>query len=202
MDRRIVWLNLIPLLLFTGLTIAAAPPQCSRELNRLLRALQNEKTSNDTMLELIKRGNDPETRKCLEDRLPVLLSEYRPRNDGIPDFDWGSEAGVAAELKITEAATVLARRIDMQTSPRSGGAQGYNFSERAADHALIDIGPPAAPFVIEVLRHGNPLQREIAAHVLRYIGTAAAWQALGEDLPGEKDPKVRHRIQEALDSRR
>jgi HEAT repeat protein len=120
----------------------------------------------------------------------------------MPDFVWGNEARVAGELKIAEAAPALARRIDMLTSPRRGGSLGYNFIERAADTALTDIGPPAVPVVIEVLKHGNPLQREIAAHVLRYIGSNAAWKALEDALPGERDQKVRQRIQEALDSRR
>jgi HEAT repeat protein len=152
---------------------------------------------------LIKRGKaDHEVRKYLAGRLPTLLDHYKQRSDGIPDLVWGNEARIAGELEIAEAAPVLARRIDMVTGPRSGGAQGYNFHERAADNALINIGPPAVPVVIEILKNGNALRREIAAHVLRYIGTSAAWQALEDALPGEQDPKVRNRIQEALDSRR
>jgi HEAT repeat protein len=167
----------------------------------LLSALQVEKTSNNAMQELLSRRDDPEAKRYLAARVPALLDQYRQRNDGMPDLVWGNEARVAGEFKIAAAAPILARRLDMLTSPLSGGSLGYNFVDRAADSALIRIGPPAVPFVIEVLKHGNPLQREIAAHVLRYIGTDIAWRALEEDLPGEKDPEVRHRIQEALGSR-
>ena len=202
MHRRTVCLNVIPFLLWE--ILASLPPasQGPPDLDRLIVALQNENTSNGAMQELLRRGSDPEVRKYLVRRLPDLLNRYKGRTDGTVDDVWGNEARVAGELKIVEAAPVLARRIDMLTYLRGGGAQVYNFHERAADTALINIGPPAAPFVIEVLKHGNPLQREIAAHVLRYIGTDVAWRALEEDLPGEKDPKVRRRIQEALDSRR
>jgi hypothetical protein len=201
MNRRTALAKLLAVTLWGVSTAVPAVSQCSPELDHLLVALQNDKTSNDAMLDLISRGKDPEVKKCLAERLPVLLDRYKPRNDGIPDFVWGSEAGVVAELRIAEAAPALSRRIDMLTSWPMGGSVGYNFHERAADYALIDIGAPATPFVIEVLKHGSTLQREIAAHVLRYIGTGAAWRALEDALPGEKDPKVRARIQEALNSR-
>jgi HEAT repeat protein len=152
-------------------------------------------------LELTKRGGDPEVRKCLSRQLPVLLEQYQERKDG-RNFIWGSEAQVAGYLKIVEAAPVLARRIDMHTSGGMGGSMGYNFFDYEADYALTRIGPPAVRLVIDVLNHGNPLQREIAAHVLRYIGTHDAWQALEDRLPKESDPKVRARIREALKSHR
>jgi len=202
MNKRTIPLNLIPLLLWGALASVPGASQCPPEVDRFLGALQKEHTSNGAMQELLRRGDDPEVKKCVARRLPALLDEYKQREDGIPDFVWGNEARIAGELRIAEAVQVLARRIDMLTSGRMGGAQGYNFSERAADNALINIGPPAAAPVIEVLKHGTPLQREIAAHVLRYIGTDAAWRALEDALPGEKDAKVRARIQEALDSRR
>src|SRR5208282_796055 len=113
------------------------------------------------MQELLREGNDPEVKKCLTRRLPDLLDEYVKRKDGKPDFAWGSEARLAGELRIVEAAPVLARRIDMVASFMSGGAQGYNFSERGADDALLKIGAPAVPFVIEVLKHGTIRRREI-----------------------------------------
>lgn len=203
MNGRTVALSLVSLLISGIVGTIPVASQRSSDLDTLLAALQNERTSNDAMQVLIKRGKaDHEVRKYLAGRLPTLLDHYKQRSDGIPDLVWGNEARIAGELEIAEAAPVLARRIDMVTGPRSGGAQGYNFHERAADNALINIGPPAVPVVIEILKNGNALRREIAAHVLRYIGTSAAWQALEDALPGEQDPKVRNRIQEALDSRR
>ncbi|MDR3678055.1 MAG: HEAT repeat domain-containing protein [Acidobacteriota bacterium] len=203
MNWRTIALSLLSFLLSGIVATIPVASQSASDLDTLLTALQGEKTSNDAMQELLERGKaDHEIRKYLAACLPTLIDQYKERSDGIPNLVWGNEARVAGELKIAEAAPVLARRIDMVTGPRSGGAQGYNFHERAADNALINIGPPAVPVVIEVLKNGNALRREIAAHILRYIGTSAAWQALEDAMPGERDPKVRDRIQEALDSRR
>lgn len=203
MNGRTIALSILSLLVSGIVATVPAASQGSPELDALLAALQNEKASNGATQVLLERGSaDPEVTKYLAGRLPTVLDQHKQRTDGIPDLVWGNEARVAGELRIAEAAPALARRIDMLTGWRSGGAQGYNFDERAADNALINIGPPAVPVVIEVLKHGNPLRREIAAHVLRYIGSSTAWQALEDALPGEKDAKVRQRIQEALDSRR
>jgi HEAT repeat protein len=203
MNMRTIALGLLSLLLSGIVWTVPAAPQSSAELDTLLAALQDDKTSNDAWQALLKRGKaDPEVRKYLAERLPTLLDQYKERTDGMPDFVWGDEAKVAGELKIAEAAPALARRIDMLTEGRMGGSIGYSFIDYAARTALIHIGPPAVPYVIEVLKHGTPLQREIAAEVLRYIRTDDARQALEDALPVEKDPKVRHRIQEALDSRR
>ncbi len=191
------------ILLLLGSSLAAVPAasQCSPELDRLLAAIQKEDTSNGAMKELVKVGDHAEARKCLSDRLPRVLEAYKARTDGIADFVWGNEARVARELRITEAVPVLARRIDMATTPGMGGSLGYNFFSYEAVGALIQIGAPAVPSVTEVLKHGSPLQREMAAHVLRYIGTDEAWSALEEAVTTERDRKVLNRIQEALNSR-
>jgi HEAT repeat protein len=201
MRMRSVFPSLISITLFGTLSALPAASQCSHELDRLLVALQNDKSSNDAMQELLQGGNNPEAKACLAHRLPNMLAEYRKRTDGFPDFVWGNEARIAGELRITEAVPPLARRIDMLTSPASGGSLGYNFTDRAASSALMNIGPPAVPVVVQVLKTGSSLQREMAAHVLREIGNDAAWQALEDALPGERDPKVRARIQEAVNSR-
>lgn len=198
---RNVCLNIILLILWGGLATLPGASQCSPELDRLLVALQNAKTSNDAMQDLVQAPHDPQVGDCLTSRLPLLLDEYKPRNDGMPDFVWGNEARVAGELKIAEAAPVLARRIDMLTMGPLAGSLGYNFIDHAGVGALIHIGAPAVPVVIELLKHAKPLRREMAAHVLRYIGTSDSWQALEDALPGEKEPKVRQRIEEALKHR-
>jgi HEAT repeat protein len=183
--------------------IVCGTSQNSPDLDAILTALTEERTSNEATQALLSRGNThPEVRGYLARRLPTLLDQYKERRDGNLNVVWGNEARVAGELKIAEAAPVLAKRIDMLTSGPSGGSLGYNFLDYAAPEALISIGPPSVPYVIDVVKHGKSLQREIAAHVLRYIHTPEAWRALEEALPHEKDPKVRHRIQEALDSRR
>ena len=189
MNRRTALAKLLAVTLWGVSTAVPAVSQCSPELDHLLVALQNDKTSNDAMLDLISRGKDPEVKKCLAERLPVLLDRYKPRNDGIPDFVWGSEAGVVAELRIAEAAPALSRRIDMLTSWPMGGSVGYNFHERAADYALIDIGAPATPFVIEVLKHGSTLQREIAAHVLEVYWHWRSLACARRCFAGEKTPR-------------
>jgi HEAT repeat protein len=172
-------------------------------LDAALAALQDKNSSNGATLFLLDHGKgDPAVKKYLAERLPTILDRYKERADDMPNYVWGNEARIAGELQIVEAVPLLARRIDMLTSDRMGGGQGYNFIDHAANNALINIGQPAVRQVIDVLKHGNSLQREMAAHVLREIGSDAAWHALEEALPEEKDPKVRYRIDEALKSRR
>ena|SRR5437762_13179421 len=203
MNRRATSLSVLPCLLWAVVGPAPAASQKLPTLDAALAALQIENTSNGATQYLLDRGKeDPNVKKYLAERLPTILDQYNERTDDIPNFVWGNEAKIAGEFRILEAIPMLARRIDMLTSGHMGGGQGYNFFERAADNALVNIGPPAVPAVIDVLKHGNGLQREIAAHVLQEIGSDAAWHALEEALPREKDPKVHDRIDKALKSRR
>jgi HEAT repeat protein len=203
MNVRAISLSVLSCLFWVVVGPTPAASQKTPKLDAALAALQNDNTSNGATLFLLDHGKeDPLVKKYLAEHLPKILSQYQERADGMPNYIWGNEARVAGEFQIVEAVPVLARRIDMLTSDRMGGGQGYNFFDHAANNALINIGPLAVPAVIDVLKHGNRLQREMAAHVLREIGSDAAWHALEEALPGEKDPNVRHRIQEAIDSRR
>jgi hypothetical protein len=93
---------------------------------------------------------------------------------------------------------VLCKRIDMLTSPRSGGSLGYNFIDHGAVGALILIGPQAVPALIDVLTAGDSLRRQEAVCALGYIGGERAERALSAQLEREDDPAVRQRIEEAL----
>ncbi len=188
-------------LLLTILLSAPAFAQDTVNLVWKFRSLQNDWTSNSALPWFLAHKNDPEIRKYLAIHLPAALDAHEQRDDGVPDITWGNEAQVAGEFKIAEAAPALAGRMDTLTHPRSGGSFAENFFDYAAAHALIQIGPPAVPYVIEVLKHRNHLCREIAVYILSNVGTGDAWRAIEDDLPGETNVHVRERIEGVLASR-
>lgn len=179
----------------------AATEQKRPDLDALLAQLRvrTGSASNDAKFALISRGkSDPEAKAYIAERLPALLESYGGGNDVFENMSWGNTAEVAGVLKVVGAVPILCHRIDAITTQVSGLSFSYNFMNRAAVPALIQIGTPAVPAVIGVLKNGTSLQREEAAYVLGEIGTPAATEALQQRLQRETDPKVRGRIQEVL----
>ena len=169
------------------------------ELDALLEKLRDESTSDEAkraLIQIVK--SDPEAKAYVSERLPALLESYGGRGNRREDYTWGAAADLVAELRVAGAAPALCRKIDLVTTPEVGLSFFYNFVNRGATIALIRIGQPAVPCVADVLRHGTPLQRQEAAYVLGHIGTDDARHTLQEQLPAEKDPDVRRRIDEAL----
>jgi len=203
MIRRIVTLVLPLALICGGGGPTAGLARDGQTLDQLVHDLQVEESSNDATEELLKRGRtDPPVRTYLASKLPSLLEQYRENPPEVGEnLVWGNEARLAGELKITEATAVLCKRIDMLTSPRRGGSLGYNFFDHEAVRALILMGRPVVPDLIQVLTLGNSLQRQEAVCALGYIGGDRAQQALKRRLELEADPDVRQRIEEALKQR-
>lgn len=149
--------------------------------------------------QLIKLGRtDPAARRAIAMRLPPLLAKDPPPESAVPPGRWANGFRVAGELKIVEAVPALIKHIVLLTDAVSGLSLSYEFRNRAAVQALIEIGQPAVPAVVGMLKQGDSLQRQASAYILGQIASDAALQALKKDLPNESDPKVKHRIEEAL----
>ena len=192
-------LLLVAILALGGRLQTAAAQQRDTDLDRLLSELRVPSLSNQAKLALLQAmRSDPHAKEYVEQRLPALLESYGGRGNRREDYAWGAAADLVAELRVAGAAPALCRRIDLVTTPEVGLSFFYNFVNRGAANALIRIGQPAVSCVADVLRHGTPLQRQEAAYVLGHIGTDGARHTLQEQLPAEKDPDVRRRINEAL----
>lgn len=201
MKRFCLQLFIIICALSGGRRAFCAGQQKRPDLDALLTQLRvrTGTVSNDAKFALINRANsDPEAKEYIVERLPPLLESYGGGKDLFENMAWENAVQVAGELKVAAAVSVLCRLIDLLSSPEAGMGASYNFLNRAAVWALIQIGPAAVPAVIGVLKNGTALQREEAAYVLGNIGTPPARQALEERLPEERDTAVRHRIQEVL----
>ncbi len=189
-------------MLFGGAMGLAATEQKHPDLGELLTQLLDHRTSNasyNARMALLKTArSDPEAMRYISLRLPGILESYHPGGDLGESMDYDNAVRLAGELKVVGAVPILCKRIDLVTGGLGGMAAEVNFLDHAAVDALIQIGPPAIPSVIDVLNHGNPLQREEAAYVLGHIGTDAAWRAVKARLPDEPDRKVRERIEELL----
>jgi len=106
-----------------------------------------------------------------------------------------NEVRLVGDLQIVEASRALADKVDRYTSTIASGG----FENREAIHALVEIGEPAVPAVIEVLQHGKADQRKYSAVVLGFIGSREGEAALREALARETDAEVRDYIEKALD---
>lgn len=155
-----------------------------------------------TVESLVKLGqSDPEGRRAIAKRLPSWLAKDPPRDSPLPPRRWADGFKVAGELKIVEAVPAH-QAHGHATHAESGLSSSYEFRNRAAVQALIEIGQPAVPAVVERLRHGDPLQRQASAYIPSKIGGDIAQQALKDVLPSETDPLVRRRIDEARQPRK
>jgi HEAT repeat protein len=167
------------------------------ELQSLLDRMQhyNYPTSDEAAEELLKLAkSDPEARKFLVARMPAVIERANAQST-VAMRVFENEVRLVGDLQIVEASRALADKVDRYTSTIASGG----FENREAIHALVEIGEPAVPAVIEVLQHGKADQRKYSAVVLGFIGSREGEAALREALARETDAEVRDYIEKALD---
>ena len=167
------------------------------ELQSLLDQMQhyNYPTSDEAAEELLKLAkSDPEARKFLVARMPAVIERANAQST-VAMRVFENEVRLVGDLQIVEASRALADKVDRYTSTIASGG----FENREAIHALVEIGEPAVPAVIEVLQHGKADQRKYSAVVLGFIGSREGEAALREALARETDAEVRDYIEKALD---
>lgn len=187
-----------------ALALGVAAPEEQKLLlaQKLLTDLQSSEqaVSNraaERLLELAK--GDPEVRQFLVSRLPTLLQKDPPDLGGFQAWMWENGFRLVGKLKIEEGICTLVKHLLTRTTPEAGIGFSYYFGDRAAVGALIDMGAPAVPAMVQVLKDGKPPEREAAAYILGKIGTNAARATLRRALAKERDPKVRKRIERATE---
>jgi len=195
---RLVFASLVFL---TSLGVVSSRVSCAQvkqeELESLLDQMQHYHypTSDQAAEQLLKLAkSDPEARKFLVGRMPSVIEKADPQS--IPAMIvFENELRLVGDLQIAEASRALAQKVERQTSVLAS----MGFEEHEVIHALVEIGEPAVPAVIEVLQHGKADQRKYSAVVLGFIGSREGEAALREALARETDAEVRDYIEKALD---
>jgi HEAT repeats len=169
--------------------VSTVPVDKGKRLEALAHELSVPDKAEVAAKELLRLGElDLDARRFIAKRLPDIIEKSDPNLSA-----WRQAVGVAGGLKISEAAPALAKTIDVDTGPDLLTSSSVsNLKNNAAAAALAQIGDPAVPSVIEVLRHGTEKQRVLAVYVLYRIGSPKAKKALEEVLENETDPKWRN----------
>jgi hypothetical protein len=164
----------------------------------LLDQIQVESTTKDATEQFLKiRPDDAEAKKYLAIQLPTLISKdpkERPHA-------WINEVRLAGAFKITEAIPALTKWIGLPMSDSPGGTLGerVRLEPFPAGHALVQIGEPAVPTLINVLESTDWRERWVAYRALDMIGTPGAIKGLRAHVDHEPDQIMKKEMLRALD---
>lgn len=162
-------------------------PAPSQSVETLFAELRDPATSAEATRRLTLLGRERrEAREYISEHLPAVI-----RDD--PNGEVRENAmELAGDLKIKTAVPVLASFLRyFSLAGRTDLGATMRLENDPAGRALVKIGQPAVPAVAEILEQGNRQARFRASRILLNIGTAAAIQALRNQIPEEKDPGVR-----------
>jgi len=143
------------------------------------------------------KSADAATRKAAAQTLIDLGRESEMNRGGVDGYVIDgiirTEAGAVSSETWRDGALVLARLHTNAAGPL------LVYMERdGATTALIELGEPAVPDVIDVLKVGGPVRRRLAAGVLGAIGGVPARAALTAASKSQTDSGVTQAIQAAL----
>lgn len=161
----------------------------------LFRELETAKTTDRATEQLLKMGkSDAKVTQYLAIHLPLVI-ERNPQDS--PEV-WNNAVRLAGELRIKEAVPALAKWIRSSNAGTITFAQLERLETNAPGKALAQIGDPAVPTLIEVLRRGNLDERHVAARALNLVGSPRARKALRDHLKRESDLNLRDYIERIL----
>lgn len=177
-----------------GAVVAAAG---EGPVQRALKRLESPTTSTSGASEVIRlaRSNPKDLRYVARQVSPIIR---RGPGGGVV---WASAVSVAGALRLAEASGVLAKWIDAEWGPGTVTlGQTARLEDRPAAMALKEIGGPAIPAVLQVLKGGNESERCEAIFVLDGFHSAAAKKALTQHEPAEHSRELRDLIRRTLAS--
>jgi len=179
--------------LYMNLGLRAQGPD---QVQTLLQRLQSGQGTDSAAEELLRLAqSDPKVKEELAAQLPKIVDKG-PQETAQP---WTNAVHLAGQLKIAEAVSALAKwiRLNTGTGTLSLG-QEAKLAHYPAGQALVQIGAPAVPALVGVLKRGDLYERWNAAYALNLIGSPEAKVALRNHLGREPDPTVRDFIERAL----
>ena len=192
--RRYCWILICVAFAAQGATDAQTAP--SRDIPSLMTELSDVRTiRRDTVEQILKLArNDPHAREYVVQKLPELIR--RPQSDV-----WLDAIRIAGRLKAKEAIPALQEAMSRPPIPAEPNITFAGITRLDNDivaKTLAQIGDPAIPSVVDLLKSANAGRRGRAVLILRNIGSPAARKALENRLPHETDPEVKKLIRDSL----
>jgi hypothetical protein len=140
--------------------ILCAATQVKPTIQQLFRQLQDKRTSDQALTELLKLGNaDTGVRQFLAIHLPAFIDadprDRRPNRHTLLRPEWCNAAQLAGGLKLVEAAPALAKWISFRTGSLVTLSTVEGLTNSPAGTALVQIGDPAIPALRQVLEHDS-----------------------------------------------
>jgi len=214
--KRIIVTSAVSLLLLSTLLSQAAVQLRVHgqddEIGNLIRRLRpkqkgeviygpSPKTQDEVMKKLmyIARRSAESRERVIHELIELLQYSL---NQGLGyEGAWYAGAEMLGRLKATEAIDMLVKNLDY-----TDGVTGFSLGHIPAAKALIQIGEPAVPRLIEVLLSNEPLldeslslKRQNAARALGHIGGIQAKESLERALITEKNETVIFYMRQALE---
>jgi hypothetical protein len=175
-----------------GPRITRADNASARKLRALVSELSDPKSSDKAVPKIERLVNsEPQLRSALANGIRPIIhtgdSTSRP---------WKNAMRLAGDLKMVDLAQDIANVVDRRGSPFFG-IQSI-FEEEPAGAALVKMGDPAIPALVQVAENGSRPQRFAAPLFIVWIRTPKAHQALESLLSETEDPEVKKRIETLL----
>ena len=197
-------LRVAMLMIVASSGLAQTAPKIGVLYNRLIQPSETNAAVPE-ILEMAK--NDSTAREFLAGKLPSLIVNQLPHDEGAVSPVWANAVRLAGQLTIVEAVPALTKALSRQ--PMFGG---YDKKDRSdvtlgmeghldfdiVGRALADIGDPSVPVIADILSKGAFPERRRATWILININSPAAQKAMRDHLPSENDPEVRRLIQMVL----
>jgi HEAT repeat protein len=168
------------------------------DIHTLVTQLDDVKTIGpDTERQILALARrDPAARRFVASRIPDLIS--RPTDDA-----WLIAVRLAGELKAPEAIPSLQAAMSRPPFPAvpyiSSGVV-MRLDNDIVARSLSQIGAPAIPSVVALLKSQDEQTRGRAILILRNMGSRAARAALRDRLSHETDTNLRKLIEDSLAS--
>lgn len=192
------YLCVIGYLLFVVLLSTHGQTEPALDIRNLMDQLNDVRTVRpDTVKRILEMARkDPDARKYVVEKLPELIR--RPESDV-----WLDAVRIAGKLKAKEAIPALEEAMSRPPMPAETFLTFAGIERLDNDivaKTLSQIGDPAIPTTLKLLKSEDARMRGRAVLILRNIGSPAARKTLEDRLPSETDPEVKKLIQDSLHS--
>ncbi len=179
---------------------APTDTQALPSLSEAFAQLQVEATSDRAMNQFLKMGSHNLSAHAY---LAAHLAPVIDRGLADKPHVWLNAVRLAGEFQIKEAILSLANfMVEPSGTPQGATiAKVESLDPFPAAKSLVQIGEPAFPTLVRILRSGTHREKWVAYRALFLIGTPRATQELHDDVTRETDSALRLEIQAALQGR-
>lgn len=179
------------------LTVLLVPNLVTQEqvsIPHLFELLQSENTTAAATAKFLELGpGNADAKEYLAKRLPVVINE-EPKNYSV----WVNCVRLAGVFKLREAIPALVKAISAATFDGQTLGGNARLDTFPCAKALVKIGEPAVPSLVEVMEEDDWRRRWFAYRVLFLIGSPRSIDALRDHIGHEPNQDLKQEIQKAL----